>query len=282
MFHLLLLAGAPVLRKLSNLLWISLILLAVILPILWMTLLSLKTRVETLGDRPSILFLPTLMNWREAFTDLGAGKALLNSLTVGASSALIAMFTGVPAGYWLSRATTKYKESVLFSIIGARMIPPVGIILPIFLWMRALYLIDTQFGLVLVHGAASSVFACWMMKGFFDQIPKRFEDAAQVDGATQSGALLDVVLPLALPGLLLTAFFAFISSWNEFLFALVLTSYNARTLNVLIPGLITPLGTYWGQVGAVGVLAIIPALSAVVVARNYLVRGVLYGAVRSL
>src|SRR5690349_2063060 len=107
-------------RKLLNVFWTALILLAIVLPILWMFLLSLKTRVEMLSDQPSLLAAPTLVNWRAAFSELGARTAILNSFTIAASSSVIALAIGVPGGYWLSRATTKGKDPVLFSIIAAR------------------------------------------------------------------------------------------------------------------------------------------------------------------
>ena len=265
-------------RRISNFFIATMILLIAGFPLLSLIGLSLKTRLAALST--SLLFTPTLDNFRLVFTDRDAAHALANTVAVSCASAIIGLVVGVPSGYWLSRTTVRAKDLSLFSIIALRMLPPIGILLPLYTWFRAVRLLDTKASLILALAATTSVFAAWMMKGFFDQIPVRFEEAALVDGANSRTTLISIVLPLALPGMLLTGLFALVTSWNEFLFALILTSYEGRTLNVLIPSLVTPQGTQWGEIAALSVIATAPVFVVVFAARTFFVRGILYGTIR--
>ena len=261
---------------------VTLIIVSTLLPLIWMGSIGLKTRVDALAVPPKVFFVPTLQNVRDLFENRGAFDAIVNSVLIAFGSMTLGIILGVPGGYWMSRAQGRLKENLVTSVLAARMVPQAGIMLSMFLWLRAMGLIDTKVGLIMVHGCFNIVFVCWMIKGFVDQIPVRFEEAAHVDGATEFAAMRSVVLPLMVPGLVLTAFFSFMASWNEFAYALVLTSYEARPITVLVPGLITPQGTYWGQVAVLGVLAALPVLFAAAIARRRLVQGMLYGSFRGV
>jgi multiple sugar transport system permease protein len=259
-----------------------LIMLVVLFPIYWMVITSFKTRLE-LTTYPPSLFPQTVIldNFRDAFTNSDIPIYILNSVIVVSGSTFISLLFGTLAGYSLARFpfTPSFKENVSFWIISTRMIPPIVTIIPIYLIFRDLHILNSHLGLVIVYTGFTLPFTTWMMRAFVRDIPVELEEAAMVDGCTRLTALYKVILPLAAPGLAATAVFSIILVWNEFLFALILTTTSSSiTLPVGIAGYVSQFEVLWGQMSAVGTVAIIPILIFTLAVQRYLVRGLTLGA----
>lgn len=264
-----------------------LVLLAVVAalaPVYWMLTVSLKTEAEQFASPPRWLsFAPTLAHYRDAFLARSFGQYLMNSALVAVASTACALVLGTLAAYGLTRAEVPRRraERVSLWILSTRMFPPIVTVVPLFLMMRDLRLLNTLAALVVVHTAFNLPFVVWMMRGFFREVPRELEEAARVDGDTRLGALRRVVLPLVAPGLAATAVFCLIVSWNEFLFALALAQTDAAmTLPVGIAGRVTQYEIKWGVMSAAGIVAMTPILVFALAVQRYLVRGLSLGAVK--
>lgn len=259
-----------------------LIMLVVLFPIYWMVITSFKTRLE-LTTYPPSLFPQTAIwdNYRDAFTNSDIPIYIVNSVIVVSGSTFVSLLLGTLAGYSLARFpfTPSFKENVSFWIISTRMIPPIVTIIPIYLIFKDLHILNSHLGLVIVYTGFTLPFTTWMMRAFVRDIPVELEEAAMVDGCTRLAALFKVILPLAAPGLAATAVFSVILVWNEFLFALILTTTSSSiTLPVGIAGYVSQFEVLWGQMSAVGTVAIIPILIFTLAVQRYLVRGLTLGA----
>ena len=257
---------------------------AALTPVYWMLTISLKTEVDQFAVPPRWLwFAPTLAHYADAFFERSFGRYLLTSIIVALLSTLCAMVIGTLAAYGLARFRLPggLEKHLSLWILSTRMFPPIVTAVPLFLMMRDLRLLDTVASLVIIYTAFNLPFVVWMMRGFFRELPRELEEAAMVDGDSRLGALRRVILPLVAPGLAATAVFCLIVSWNEFLFALVLTQTDAAmTLPVGIAGRVTQYEIKWGVMSAAGVVAMIPILAFALAVQRYLVRGLSLGAVK--
>ncbi|MFV0373614.1 carbohydrate ABC transporter permease [Microbacterium sp.] len=246
-------------------------------PIVWLFLTSFKSRVDIFSSTPTIMFNPTIANYIEAFVEKGFGENLVNSAIVGLLSTAIAMVVGVPAAYSLSRVAK--GETFMMALLAARLLPAMVLAVPLFVLASTLGLRDTYVALIAAHLTFALPFTVWMMRGFFIAVPTSLDEAARLDGCGEWKTFFAVVLPIVKPGLAATSIFCLINSWNEFLFALVLTGRHTQTLPVAIPSLITPIGTSWGQVAAVGTVTILPVLIIAFVVQKHIVAGMTGGAI---
>ena len=273
--------------------WIEIALLAVLavvmlFPVVWMLETSLKENRDVYAVPAKFLgFDLTFDHYKDVFVQRGGSGAsdlavnFKNSVLVAGLSTVLATLLGVPAAWAYSRFAIKAKRDQLFFILSTRFMPPVVVVIPIFLMYRDLNLFDTKLGLILIYGAFNLSFTIWMMKGFVDEVPSEYEDAAMLDGYSRLEAFLRVTLPLLLPGIAATAVFALIFSWNEFVFAIFLTSSDsARTAPPAIAGLIGGTTIDWGLVAASAMVFAIPVLLFAFLVRKHLVAGVTLGAVR--
>ena len=207
---------------------------------------------------------------------------LLNSIIVGGGSTILAVGLGTISAYAFSRFNIAGKDDLLFFILSTRMLPPVVVVIPIYLMYIYLKLIDTHFGLILLYTTFNVSFAVWLMKGFIDEIPREYEDAALVDGYTRFQTFLKVVLPQSVTGIAATAVFCLITAWNEFAFALVLTETGGRA--VTAPPSITSAtgsaGMEWGKIAASTFIFLLPVAIFTFLMRSHLLRGVTFGAVK--
>ena len=253
-------------------------------PVYWMLTISLKTEVDQFAIPPKwFSFSPTLQHYTDAFVTRSFGQYLLTSAIVAVVSTLFALVIGTLAAYALTRFRLPYNLDRKLSlwILSTRMFPAIVTAVPLFLMMRDLRLLNTRLALIIVYTAFNLPFVVWMMRGFFAEVPRDLEEAALVDGDSRLGALVRVVLPLVSPGLAATAVFCLIVSWNEFLFALVLTQTDAAmTLPVGIAGRVTQYEIKWGVMSAAGVVAMMPILIFALAMQRYLVRGLSLGAVK--
>ena len=229
---------------------------------------------------PVWTFKPTLSNFQEAFLEKGFLKFLLNSSIFAAASTAASMLIGVPAAYALTRFKIRGQSSLFIYILSTDMAPPIVFAVPLYLMFSKFSMIDSYPALISAHILWSLAFVIWMMKGFFEEVPREIDEAAQVDGCSVFQAFFRVLLPVAAPGAAATAIFALTFSWNEFVYALTLTGRSTRTLPVAIPGLVTPLGTLWGQIAAISFVITIPVVVFTFVMQKYMVRGLTFGAVK--
>jgi len=262
-------------------------LLFYLFPIVWLLGTSLKAPRDVSAMPPKLVFKPTLHNYARVFLAAGqtAGatefpRRLMNSVIVSAFSTVLAVFLGTFAAYAFSRFPMRGKDDLLFFVLSTRMLPPVAIVIPVFLMYRDWGLRDTYLGLILLYTVFNMAFAVWMMKGFMDEIPRDYEEAAMCDGYSRARAFFKVVLPQAVPAMAATAVFCLITAWNEFTFALVLTGAETRTAPPEIVGKIRPEGIQWGEVAASGFVMLLPVLIFTFLVRNHILRGVTFGAVR--
>lgn len=253
-------------------------------PVYWMLTIALKSEVDQFAVPPKwLVFTPTLDHYYDAFVSRGFGDYLLTSAVVAVASTACALVIGTLAAYALARfqlpASLNRRLSVW--ILSTRMFPAIVTAVPLFLMMRDLRLLNTRASLIIVYTAFNLPFVVWMMRGFFADLPRDLEEAALVDGDSRLGALVRVVLPLVTPALAATAVFCLIVSWNEFLFALVLTQTDAAmTLPVGIAGRVTQYEIKWGVMSAAASVAIVPILVFAMALQKYLVRGLSMGAVK--
>jgi multiple sugar transport system permease protein len=259
-------------------------LLIALAPVYWMLTISLKTEVDHFATPPPwFSFTPTLAHYYDAFVVRSFGRYMITSAVVAVISTACALVIGTLAAYALARFRLPYNLDRKLSlwILSTRMFPAIVTAVPLFLMMRDLRLLNTKASLIIVYTAFNLPFVVWMMRGFFAEVPRDLEEAALVDGDSRLGALWRVVLPLVAPGLAATGVFCLIVSWNEFLFALVLTQTDASmTLPVGIAGRVTQYEIKWGVMSAAGTVAIAPILVFALAMQKYLVRGLSMGAVK--
>jgi multiple sugar transport system permease protein len=252
-------------------------------PVLWMLETALKDSKDIYAVPAKVFhFGPTLHHLKDVFSsDSPVFSGFRNSVIVAAASTIIATVLGVPAAWAYSRFPIPAKKDQLFFILSTRFMPPVVIVIPVFLMYRDLALLDTLQGLILVYAAFNLPFTIWMMKGFIDEVPAEYEEAAMLDGYSRFEAFWRVTMPLLIPGIAATAVFALIFSWNEFVFSIFLiTDPDTRTAPAAIAGLIGGTTIDWGLVAASAMVFAIPVLLFAFLVRRHLVAGVTLGAVR--
>jgi multiple sugar transport system permease protein len=252
-------------------------------PVVWMLETALKDTKDIYAVPAKVFtFGPTLDHFKDVFgSDSPVLEGFKNSVWVAGWSTIIATLFGVPAAWAYSRFKIPAKKDQLFFILSTRFMPPVVVVIPVFLMFRDLNLLDTRLGLILVYAAFNLPFTIWMMKGFVDEVPGEYEDAAMLDGYSRFEAFWRVTMPLLIPGIAATAVFALIFSWNEFVFSIFLiTTPETRTAPSAIAGLIGGTTIDWGLVAASAMVFAIPVLVFAFLVRKHLVAGVTLGAVR--
>ena len=258
-------------------------------PTVWMVMTSLKTRMDSWAIPPKIFFKPIIDNYADVFFRTVAGERIftelarhmLNSVIIAGISTFLAVVLGTLSAYAFSRFKIPAKDDLLFFILSTRMLPPVVIVIPVFLVFSTFHLMDSFRGMILLYTAFNLGFAVWMMKGFIDEIPREYEEAALCDGYTRFQVFLKIILPQSVTGMAATAVFCLIVSWNEFVLSLILTSSIARTAP---PGVASNVlrmsGTNWGVMAASGFLLFLPVLIFTFLVRKHLLAGVTFGAIR--
>ncbi|MDI7861645.1 carbohydrate ABC transporter permease [Rhizobiaceae bacterium n13] len=210
----------------------------------------------------------------------GYPSRFMNSLIIAITSTILAVSMGTLTAYGFSRFRVKGEADLLFFILSTRMLPPVVVAIPMFLMYRAVGLNDTHWGLILLYTAFNLSFSVWLMKGFIDEIPKEYEEAALVDGYTRMEAFFKIVLPEAATGIAATAVFCFITAWNEYAFALIMTNRRAQTAPPFIPSQVGSGLPDWTVIAAGTVLFLLPVAIFTFLLRNHLLRGMSFGAIR--
>jgi multiple sugar transport system permease protein len=288
-----------------------------IIPLVWIVLTSVKSPQDSISYPPKVLpwvhFEPTIEGFCNLFTTRSrqtpeymatlpapqgvcesqaraknmvvvSGSKYIprfaNSVIIAFGSTALAVFLGTLAAYGFSRFRVPLKDDLLFFILSTRMMPPIAVAIPIYLMYRELGLQDTRIGMILLYTSVNVSLAVWLLKGFIDEIPREYEEAAMIDGYTRLQAFRKVVLPQAATGIAATAIFCMIFAWNEYAFAVLLTSGDAQTAPPFIPIIIGEGGQDWPAVAAGTTLFLIPILVFTVLLRKHLLRGITFGAVR--
>jgi ABC-type glycerol-3-phosphate transport system permease component len=248
-------------------------------PYTWMVLTGFRQPIDTLTMPPHFLFSPTLDGFRYLFQTSQFQFYLLNSLIVALSSTLAVILVAAPAAYALAHLPFSGRAFLLLIII-ARMIPAITIVIPAYLIATKLGQLDTYQILVLIYVAFNLPFAIWLTRSFFREIHPSIREAAIIDGCNEFQVFRHIMLPLTSSGIVATGVFVFIAAWNEFLFALILTSSNAATAPLAMLGFRTQWGVLWGQIGAAAFLVSTPVLVFTVAMQKYLIRGLTMGSVK--
>ncbi len=282
-------------------------------PLLWIFATGFKNPQDSISYPPKVVFQPSVEGYCNLFTTRSrqapeyianlpkpdgvcetaardrnmviAGPSnyiprFINSLIIGLGSTFFAVALGTLAAYGFSRFKVPLKDDLLFFILSTRMMPPIAVAIPVYLMYRELGLSDTKLGMILLYTSINVSLAVWLLKGFIDEIPREYEEAAMVDGYTRLQAFRKVVLPQASTGIAATAIFCLIFAWNEYAFAVLLTSGEAQTAPPFIPIIIGEGGQDWPAVAAGTTLFLVPILVFTVLLRKQLLRGITFGAVR--
>jgi len=282
-----------------------------LLPLVWIISTGFKSGPDSISYPPKVVFEPTLEGYVNLFTtrtriaqgtpppppetwydqlvrEQGMvitgpsrfGERFMNSVIIGFGSTALSIILGTLAAYAFSRFRVPLKDDLLFFILSTRMMPPIAVAIPIYLMYRELGLSDTHLGMILLYTAVNISLAVWLLKGFIDEIPREYEEAALIDGYTRFQAFRKVVLPQAATGIASTAIFCLIFAWNEYAFAVLLTSGTAQTAPPFIPTIIGVGGQDWPAVAAGATLFLLPVMIFTILLRKHLLRGITFGAVR--
>ena len=260
-------------------------------PVLWIIMTAFKTHNDALAIPPKFLFTPTLENFANVFSrayqrggeqvDTHFDLFFFNSIFIAGTSVVFALILGTMAAYGFSRWPLKGNNTYLFIVLTTRMLPPIIVIIPIFLMFRVTGLSGSYLGIILLYGAFNLPFTIWMMKSFFDEIPLEVEDAARMDGSSEWKVFFRICLPQVKAGIAATAVFGLILTWNEFLFSLLLTGFETRTVPVAMAQTIGgDIGVRWGLLAAIETLFLIPVVIVTFLLQNQLLRGVTFGTIK--
>ena len=259
---------------------ITIVLIWTLLPIIWMVISSFRTDVNMFTMPPKVFIKPTLETYKFMFFKAHFMDFLSNSIKASLISTILSLVLGSMGGYALSRGKFKHKNAISFWIISTRMAPLVAFIVPIYMIMAKLRLVGTLISLIYAYTTFCLPFVLWMMMIFFDEVPLAIEESALIDGCSKFQTFLYVSLPIATSGLAATAVLCFMFTWNDYLYASILTGSKTQTITVATSLLITQHGISWGQAMATGTIIVAPMLLLGILVRKYLVRGLSMGAVK--
>ena len=248
-------------------------------PVFWMVLTAFKVERDAYTDTPSIIFTPTLDQFRSVF-DAGLWPYVGNSAFATIMSTALVIALAIPAAFALSVRPVKKTKDVLFFFISTKMLPVVAVILPLYIVSQELHLLDNIWFLVILFTAMNLPIAVWMLRSFMQEVPKEVLEAAEVDGAHLPRMMREVLLPMIAPGVAATALICVIFAWNEFFFSVNLTASRAGTVPVFLVGFITSEGQFWAQLSAAATIASLPVIIAGWTAQKQLVRGLSMGAIK--
>ncbi len=251
----------------------------ILFPFLWMILVSLRNRVDILT--PGKIFAPvSLINYQTIIKENQIFDYFKNSIIVAVFTTIISLFLGSIAAYGFARYNWPKREDRAFWILSQKFLPAMAVVIPYFLMGAFFKILDTQLLLIICYTTFNIPFTIWMMRGFIEDLPMELEEAAFVDGCTRFQTMRKIIFPLVLPGMVATAIFCIINSWNEFVFANFLTSINSKTVPTSVMMYLSVSGVKWGEMAATGVMAVIPVLIFAISVQKYMIRGLTFGSVK--
>ena len=261
----------------AALIWLAMAIMMT--PIVWIFMAAFKRHVDVY--QLNLLFAPTLENFRVVFdSPYHLGDKIRNSALIAAATTAFAIPFAAAAAYAFSRFSLRGERLIFVMILATQFVPAAAIVLPFFVMFRDLGILDTRFGLVVVHLSLVLPFAVWMIKGALDGLPTDSEESALVDGAGRLRVIWSIVLPVAAPGIVAAAIFCFIISWNDFLFALILTTNDATTLPVGLALFKAEEGDLWNLLAAAGIIIMLPMFLLALLVQRHFVQGMTMGAAR--
>lgn len=267
------------LRQFRSGIWYAAVLTFVVFPMFWIALSALKQPIDV--KSPSVIFSPTLNNFKMLFmSPFNFGPLIVNSLMICAVTIAVAIPLSLMCAYALSRYKFWNKELILICVLATQFIPPIGVALPFFIQFNALNMLDTHIAVIILNLSRVVPFAIWMLKGFVDAIPLEIEEAASVDGCSSFTLLWKITTPLVLPGMITSAIFGFILSWNEFLYPMLITADKARTVIIGLVNVVGERDVPWELMSAAGMIVMIPVVALAFVIRKHFVAGLTMGAVK--
>jgi multiple sugar transport system permease protein len=277
-------SGAPYrafnLDNILHFLGLLIVLIVCVFPFYWMVAASLKSPPDILSSTPQFFFEPTLQNYVDAFGKFDILKSLKNSLFVALVTVVLSLVLGTPAAYAIARFDFKGKRDIWFWFISNRMLSPIVVALPFFLIARNLKLLDTPWALILIYLTFNVPIVVWICADQFRNIPKELDEAATLEGYNSFAIFWRVGLPLAMPAIAVSAIFTFIFSWNELLYALILTRSEAKTAPVVATSFMSGYELPWGQIMATGTVVALPVIVFSMIVSRQLVRGLTAGAIK--
>ena len=259
----------------------ALMILTWVFPVLWVIITSFKTRTDIFTLPPKIFFNPTVEHYFEAFirtSDIAFGT--FNSVVIATVTTFLTLIVAVPAGYAFARVTFKFRSQLSFFALISQMAPPIGLIIPYFFILSRTRMLDSYTGLIAIHMTLTVPFSIWLMITYFQDLPVSLEESAAIDGASPFTTFFRVVLPTAWGGVAVTAIFAFIESWNEFLYAVILTGSKTKTVPVAIFSFLTTEESLWGPFTATGVTIMAPVIFVALFAQRQMIKGMTLGATK--
>lgn len=263
---------------------INIILILVILfwmfPYIWGLVTSFKTGIDSYSMPPTLLFKPSLSNYYNVFVQKNMFKYIFNSIIVALISTFFSMILGIPLAYMLARTRFKFNNALFIFVFLAYVLPPIVLSIPLYILGAKLALLDNFILIIITHVSFCLSFTIWMLRGFFEEIPVEVEESARIDGCNYLNTLIRVVLPMIRSGVIATIIFCIILSWNDFMYALILTGVNTRTLPVQAAQFLSPHGMFWGEMCAAGTTAVIPVFAFSLFFQKYIVRGLSAGAIK--
>jgi sorbitol/mannitol transport system permease protein len=249
-------------------------------PIFWMILTSFKTEVEAVATPPKLFFTPTLENYITVRERADYVHFAINSIVISVGATLLATLIAVPAAYAMAFFPGKRTKDLLLWMLSTKMMPAVGVLIPIYLLFRDTGAIDTRWGLIVVYTLMNLPIVVWMLYTFFKEVPKDILEAGRMDGAKPKQEVWMLLLPLSLPGIASTALLSIILCWNEAFWSLNLTTSEAAPLTTFIASFSAPEGLFWAKLSAASTIAIAPILVFGWMSQRQLVRGLTFGAVK--
>ncbi|MFG1497006.1 carbohydrate ABC transporter permease [Saccharospirillum sp. HFRX-1] len=257
-----------------------LVALLIFFPIFWMVLTSLKTELNAFSTPPSLFFKPTLENYLVVFERSDYLKFFWNSVVISFGSSILGMLIAVPGAYAMAFYPTERTKGLLLWMLSTKMLPPVGVLVPIYLLFRDTNLLDSKIGLIIIFTLINLPIIVWMVYTYFREVPNDILEAVRMDGAHVWGEIRHVLLPISLGGLSSTFLLSLILSWNEAFWSLNLTTSSAAPLTALIASYSSPEGLFWAKLSAASTLAVAPILIFGWISQKQLVRGLTFGAVK--
>jgi len=254
--------------------------LVIFFPILWMGMTSLKTEIQAIETPPVVFFTPTLENYTVVRERADYLHFALNSILISVGATLLAIVIAVPAAYAMAFFPGKRTKDVLLWMLSTKMMPAVGVLVPIYLLAKSLGALDSRWGLIVIYMLMNLPIVVWLLYTFFKEVPKDILEAGRMDGAKPKQELIHILMPLSLPGIASTALLSIILCWNEAFWSLNLTSSNAAPLTTFIASFSAPEGLFWAKLSAASTIAVAPILVFGWMSQKQLVRGLTFGAVK--
>lgn len=259
---------------------LTIVIIAWVVPVAWVVITSFKPKGDIFTNPPTLIFSPTFDNYITAVTGYGILHGILNSAIITVTNSILALLVSIPAAYAYASLRFRFSKFLSFYTLLTQMAPPISLLIPIYFMYSKTHLLGSYAGLVIVYLTITIPFSIWILISYFQDVPKALEEAAYVDGASRLSTLVRIIVPQVRGGIAVAAIFAFINSWNEFIYALTLSGYETQTVTVAIFSFLGADQSLWGPFAATGTMIMIPLILVAFFAQKHIVRGMSFGGVK--